>query len=356
MSRVVEHLADLTAFRDHESLDLALVEALNDLLGPDEVALHRVIGDSGYGAGVGKGGKAGDGGWLVCARMRRGETVAQAEAMPDDWRLLPPLASVPERLACLRHQEAVEVLGSPARVWFPAIDELHTSCVLEIVSAEPLDADALRLLISILRVYRNHHSLLDHSERDTLTGLLNRKTFEDRFMRVVTARPKAAGAATASAELRRQTPAGSLWLAVIDIDHFKRVNDVFGHLIGDEVLLLLSRLMRNCFRFHDRLYRFGGEEFVVLMRCDGLEAAATALERLRAQVAAHRFPQVAQITVSVGFTELRADDTPSAAFDRADQALYFVKQHGRNGVANHARLVTSGHLKDRAHASQVELF
>jgi diguanylate cyclase (GGDEF)-like protein len=147
-----------------------------------------------------------------------------------------------------------------------------------------------------------------------------------------------------------------MWLAVIDIDHFKRVNDVYGHLIGDEVLLLLSRLMRSSFRFHDHLYRFGGEEFVVLMRCDDAEAAAGVLERLRQAVAAYRFPQVERITVSVGFTALRAPDTPSAAFERADLALYHVKQNGRDGVAGHARLVAQGHLQDRALDNDVELF
>jgi diguanylate cyclase (GGDEF)-like protein len=147
-----------------------------------------------------------------------------------------------------------------------------------------------------------------------------------------------------------------LWLAVIDIDHFKRVNDVFGHLIGDEVLLLLSRLMRNSFRFHDNLYRFGGEEFVVLMRCGEATAALGALQRLRKNVQAYRFPQVENITVSIGMTELRPTDTPSEAFDRADKALYHVKQNGRNGVAYHAALVREGHLADRERDSDVELF
>ncbi len=69
------------------------------------------------------------------------------------------------------------------------------------------------------------------------------------------------------ANRRHEQAQGSYWLTMIDIDHFKRVNDNYGHLIGDEVLLLLARLMRATFRFHDQLYRFGGEEFVVLLRC-----------------------------------------------------------------------------------------
>ena len=129
------------------------------------------------------------------------------------------------------------------------------------------------------------------------------------------------------------------WLAVMDIDFFKRVNDNFGHLIGDEVLLLMARLMRTNFRFHDQLYRFGGEEFVILMRCASPEASGKVLERFRRMVEEHVFPQVGYITVSVGYTMLRNDDTPGAAFDRADKAVYYAKAHGRNQVVSYQELV-----------------
>jgi diguanylate cyclase (GGDEF)-like protein len=148
-----------------------------------------------------------------------------------------------------------------------------------------------------------------------------------------------------------------VWLGVIDIDHFKHVNDGFGHLIGDEVLLLLSRLMRTSFRFHDHLYRFGGEEFVVLMRCNSDEDAASAMERLRANVERYVFPQVGHITISVGFTKLRAGDSPNDAFARADRAVYYAKQNGRNQVQHHAQLVAEGKLVDESRDhSDAELF
>jgi diguanylate cyclase (GGDEF)-like protein len=146
------------------------------------------------------------------------------------------------------------------------------------------------------------------------------------------------------------------YIGVIDIDHFKSVNDTYGHLIGDEVLLLLSRLMRSVFRFHDRLYRFGGEEFVVLMRCAGDAEATIALERLRATVLAFAFPQVGTISISVGFTAIKTGDTPSTAFERADRAVYWAKSHGRNQVCSHAVLVASGELADDSKVGDVELF
>ncbi len=346
MSQLVEHLAELTGFRDRDVLDVTLAGALKDLLRPQEVAIYRAVGEPG--AQV----------WMTRARLGPGDTAPQADALWAEPGSLPALASVPQRLACMQRQEAVLAEGSPARAWLPITSEQQAVHVLELHTAQPLDAEALRLVCSILRIYRNFQGLLDYSERDALTGLLNRRTFDESFMRVASAPAVAPAPAPARAlpELRRLAPTGQLWLALIDIDHFKRVNDVYGHLIGDEVLLLLSRLMRSTFRFHDHLYRFGGEEFVVLMRCGDGEAAASVLERLRLAVAAYRFPQVAHITVSVGFTALRPSDTPSAAFERADRALYHVKQNGRDGVAGHAQLVAQGHLQDRTRDNQVELF
>lgn len=346
MSSVIEHLADLTGFRDRDVLDVSLVGALMDLLRPDEVGIHRVVGEDEQSC------------WLTRACMKRGDTAARADPLWAEPGSLPPLDAFPARLACLRGEEAFELPGPPSVAFFPMATEWQAVGVLEITSGEPLTAEDLRLVSSILRIYRNFQGLLDYSERDTLTGLLNRKTFDDSFLRVTatSASPPPHTDTPAGTELRRPLPGGTLWLAVIDIDHFKRVNDDFGHLIGDEVLLLLSRLMRSTFRFHDHLYRFGGEEFVVLMSCADTGAAFTALERLRLNVAGYRFPQVEHITVSIGFTALRSGDTPSSAFERADRALYHVKQHGRNQVADHDQLVAGGQLSENRRVSSVELF
>ena len=219
---------------------------------------------------------------------------------------------------------------------------------------------------SILRVFRNFQSLLDYSERDTLTGLLNRKTFDNAFNRLA-GEVKASALSLESSPVpddnvlgsaQRRTPFGLQphFIAVIDIDHFKRVNDTFGHLIGDEVLLLLSRLMRSVLRYHDRLYRFGGEEFVALMRCRSDAEAGLALRRLRTCINAFAFPQVGSLSVSMGYTLVRASDSPSQAFARADQAVYWAKHHGRDQIRSHSQLVTDGELTDAAISGDVELF
>ena len=114
--------------------------------------------------------------------------------------------------------------------------------------------------------------------------------------------------------------------------------------------------MRGSFRYHDRLYRFGGAEFVVLLRCAGDASAAIAFERLRANVAHYAFAQAGKITVSIGYTAVNAADTPSRAFERADRAVYFAKAHGRDQVRSHALPLSQGLLESERAAGAVELF
>jgi diguanylate cyclase (GGDEF)-like protein len=342
MSELVDRLAELTGFRDRDTLDVTLVVALKDLLRPLSVAIHRRIGEPG------------DERWLTRARLGADDAVATADAAWADLASLPPLAQFPVRHEAMRRQCLVQVSGDTHLSVFPLATDSDVVGVLEIASRAELSVEEQRLVASILRIFRNFQGLLDYSERDTLTGLLNRKTFDESFLKA-TAEPQTA--AVPSSDARKSTgPSGAHWLGVIDIDHFKLVNDNHGHLIGDEVLLLLGRLMRASFRYHDRLYRFGGEEFVVLMRCDSSGDAAVAFERLRRNTERFAFPQVGTITVSVGFSEVKSGDTPSAAFERADRAVYYAKGHGRNQVRSHADLVASGELVDSAIVGDVELF
>ncbi len=341
MTDLVDRLADLTAHRDRDVLDASLVSALCELLAPTSVAVHRCVGDENHQR------------WLTRARMAAGDVAAAADAGWADIDQLPPLDDRPAWRDCLRSQTPLSLEGSPATALFPLATDTGTVGVLELRTERALALADFRSVSSILRLYRNFEGLLDYSERDTLTGLLNRKTFDDAFLKL--ALPPA-GAASAEGERRDLAVPATHYLGVIDIDHFKRVNDNFGHLIGDEVLLLLSRVMRGTFRYHDRLYRFGGEEFVVLMRCADDASAAIAFERLRTNVAQYAFPQVGHITVSVGYTAVNGRDTPSRAFERADRAVYFAKEHGRDQVRSHSALVATGLLEGEHQTGGVELF
>ena len=190
--------------------------------------------------------------------------------------------------------------------------------VLDEVAPEP----ELRLqLLHVVELFGNQVELLDSRERDQLTGLLNRLAFAQRYLQMVRA--------------NASDPTASVWLAVMDIDHFKRVNDTFGHLYGDEVLLHFAQLMERTFRYSDFLFRFGGEEFIVLLRTTQ-KGAKAALERFRKVIEEFDFPGVGQITVSIGYSCAGSNMLPPDLVDQADQALYQAKQGGRNRVVRFA--------------------
>ena len=348
MSRVVERLAELTGLRDRDMLDVTLVGVMRDMLRPLRSSIYRAVGERGHQR------------WTMRATLAAEDKVASADALWLEFDSLPTLDSDPERHTCFSEQRVVGRPGPPAVTMFPLYTDRDASGVLEVVSAQPLSVEQRGLVGSILHIYRNFQGLLDYSERDTLTGLLNRKTYDECFVRLAAStaasRPAVADAGTVGGE-RSDAPPARACLGVIDIDHFKRINDTYGHLIGDEVLLLLSRLLSSSFRYHDLAFRFGGEEFVVLMRCNSLQDGVAAFERFRHNVEQHVFPRVGHITVSVGVAELRAADSPTGCFERADRAVYYAKEHGRNQVASFDALVRSGTLADADHATDdVELF
>jgi diguanylate cyclase (GGDEF)-like protein len=119
---------------------------------------------------------------------------------------------------------------------------------------------------------------------------------------------------------------------MFDIDHFKRVNDRFGHQKGDEVLKKLSALVSSGVRKSDFLVRWGGEEFVIVMEESTLEAACEKAEELRRRIEEADFGIAGKLTCSFGVTMLDPEDTPDGALERVDRILYRAKKSGRNRV------------------------
>lgn len=207
----------------------------------------------------------------------------------------------------------------------------------------------LRTAQGMIKIHANYAKLLFDSERDTLTGLYNRKKMEQKMSELLSAR--------ISGFNREQDKDKGDYLAVFDIDHFKRVNDNYGHLIGDEVLLIFSGLVRNALRDVDWVFRYGGEEFVALIKGVSPQVIGVILERIRVKVQDHPFPQVGQITVSTGYTPIIDQVLPPHVFEEADKALYYAKEHGRNQVCAYRELLSRGELKQEEHISgSVELF
>ena len=227
-------------------------------------------------------------------------------------------------------------------VTLPSSELRGDSMIMAVDVAERNLVDHAETILCLTRIYGNQIRLLDYSELDTLTRLLNRKTFDETFDRLL-ALPSADEIGQALGERRHQVYSGEpAWLCVIDIDHFKRINDSFGHLFGDEVLLRMGELMRKTFRGGDRLFRFGGEEFVVILNAADESLAASSFNRFRLSVERHEFPQVGKVTCSVGFTRVTDRDVPTDVVGRADEALYYAKENGRNQVWCYERLVAEG--------------
>lgn len=332
MKPLLRNLAEMTTHRDHLRLE---VSVLSTLLGLGRIQQVRAL-------------ELFERDQVSMLRPRswsQGEQIVSSEFDPASDPQSMPLASVPELVECIANSTTNALRSIPKHhtLWLPLWQAGHVTNCLEVTQSRAFTKHQYDVIKGVFLVYQNYQSLLDYSERDALTSLLNRKTFEEQFAR------QSGGAAETLASEPLQ------WLAVIDIDHFKSVNDRFGHLYGDEVLILVAHVLRAQFRSHDRIFRFGGEEFVVLLRSITLEQTRHALERLRLAIQAHRFPQVGQITVSVGCVASQ-QGSPVEALGRADQALYYAKENGRNRVCFYDDLMHSGALQAKIAHSEVELF
>lgn len=159
------------------------------------------------------------------------------------------------------------------------------------------------------------------SRTDALTGLLNSRSLWDRLL----------------VEIERASRyVRPLSLLVLDCDDFKAINDRFGHLEGDRVLQALAKVIVDCQRRSDSAYRYGGEEFVVVMPENGAAAAMTLAERLRSGFAAIALPgsngEIITATVSIGVAEWQAGEDEQTLIRRADEAVYAAKRQGKNCV------------------------
>jgi diguanylate cyclase (GGDEF)-like protein len=115
--------------------------------------------------------------------------------------------------------------------------------------------------------------------------------------------------------------------------------------------------MRDSFRGADQLFRFGGEEFVVVLDHANEPGAQIAFDRLRGAIEAHPFPQVNRVTVSIGYTRIHPRDVPALCLERADAALYYAKSHGRNNIRHCEALIAAGEISGTfPHSGEVELF
>lgn len=342
--KLFESVIHITEERDKKSLEKALVTALSDFVDYDALILLRVP----HGA-----------------NSEHLEAVAfRPNSAPQD-----KLTIIPHEYGDLRVQQddsislcidtrelVLERQHDTQRTLFPIIVNTVLIGMLDIYGCH-LTTSAKKLIRGFLRIYSNFLSIIDDNEHDTLTGLLNRKTFDAQLSNLLSSSAHQKQTLLSTDEERRILKSNMHhWVVILDIDFFKKINDDFGHVYGDEVLLLFANLMEKAFRNNDLLFRYGGEEFVVVLAPATEPDAYMVVERFRHKLELIDFPQVGRVTVSIGMIRIDSQDHPSTVLERADQALYYAKEHGRNQVCDYHKLLRSGALKVRRPHTDIELF
>lgn len=169
----------------------------------------------------------------------------------------------------------------------------------------------------VLNIKNHQFKLTQLAARDSLTGAWNRRSLDESLIQKI-------------GNKKRNNHQASL--LILDLDHFKRINDTYGHAVGDEILKKVADLIRSSIRITDKFYRYGGEEFVVVADSTDLKAASVLAESLRSRVETSTIFHKQKITISLGIASLDQADTAEAWLGLADGALYKAKHQGRNRV------------------------
>jgi diguanylate cyclase len=172
----------------------------------------------------------------------------------------------------------------------------------------------------ILTLERELEEVSSLVREDQLTGALNRRGMDEAFDREIS---------------RATRAAASLSVALMDIDHFKKLNDTLGHQVGDQALVHLSRVVKKLLRPTDVLARYGGEEFLILLPNTDAGEGQQVMQRVQRDLTKEYFMhdnQKVLITFSAGVAEMRSGESRDRLIDRADAAMYWAKASGRNRV------------------------
>ena len=223
-----------------------------------------------------------------------------------------------------RVQQIGSALSAARESGHGSLEDMVLSSVAEILTAnERLSQQLESATVQLQRQAAEIESQALVARTDPLTNLANRRAFDDELVRRL-------------AEWQRRHIVVSL--VMMDVDHFKRVNDSYGHQAGDEVLRNLASVLKNTMREMDLVARYGGEEFAIVLPVTRVIEAIHAADRARRAIASHRARYEGtdiQVTASFGVTEVGLGDDSAAFVRRADEALYASKQAGRNCVHFH---------------------
>jgi len=331
--QVIDTLAEITRHHDRELLERSLATTLAELIPYQEFRLYRVIFNE-PNLEI-----------ALLSMVRQGLVIT--ESNPGEGNISAQLSSaISESIRSADVVELEEELTGSHHLIYPVFDKQNEIYGVLVQTAEHPSLEDQRFTHGLLRIYSNYLMLLEESQHDKLTQLLNRETLDREVTKVIIANNKRQKRLHQSDAPKRSSDEETCWLCVADLDHFKRINDRFGHLYGDEVLILFSRLMESVFREDDQLFRYGGEEFIALFKTHSRKDAKSVCERLRATVEKHEFPRIGHVTVSIGVVEITNQEGTTGVIDQADKALYYSKENGRNQVNFYFELLAGGLLEE----------
>lgn len=344
---VLKKLGSMTAIRDTYLVEQSLLRTLGPLLGVFETSLYRVD-DTG----------------VVLRALHHSRTmvneengvqrsVERVEEVTNDQEISEPVRELLDNVRLLG-ETCRRTQGNDLLICYPLRGGKELCGYFVFKRDRDVTHVEDSIVHGVLEVFANYYELLDTSQRDQLTGLLNRYSLEtnlDRLWNLLSARMHDSENETS----RRDRTPKTYWLCVLDIDHFKSINDNYGHIMGDEVLILVTRLLQKSFRQADLLYRYGGEEFIAIIAANDLDSATLAFERARKKIEQFQFPQVGHVTISGGFAGADPRVLPQEVIHRADSSLYAAKNAGRNRIYHYDTLVKEGVLREVA-AGSIDLF
>lgn len=202
-------------------------------------------------------------------------------------------------------------------VLFPSVTTIQIGSIMASIALSSLSN------YFIFKSYRNIENDLERrASEDYLTGVGNRSAFDKELNRSIGFHS-------------RGGPSASLML--FDLDDFKSINDKYGHTMGDKILVQTVECVRSTIRSSDSIFRYGGEEFTVLIYEDSLDKVLLVAEKIRKKISAHPFPIDLPVSVSAGVSLYQANDTSDSWIERADKALYHAKANGKNRVTAYSK-------------------
>lgn len=253
---------------------------------------------------------------LRCIGEEKHDTVCVKEVMSSPVETLSQRASISEGLEYLRsrpYKRIIVVDDEGAVVGIVTQQDLISRTYLKWSQLMQDHFKQFEEITQILQQKNKHLTQL--ATKDPLTGIHNRHMFGELFSKELSM-------------FKRHS--SKLALMMLDLDHFKNVNDTYGHNIGDAVLKQFASLVSASVREADLFARWGGEEFVLLLRHAGCEEAFGVGEKIRILLENSDFGEVDKVTCSIGITEIQLEDTLESAMERADSAMYRAKTQGRN--------------------------